>query len=347
MKSIPESSIHKTVRNPCHEIELSVVAPVYCEADSLPELTDRLIKVLNELYPHGAYEIVYVDDGSRDVSPAIIKNLANVNPNIKGVLLRHNCGKALALMAGFRHAKGKLVVTIDSDLQDSPEDIPILRSKLNEGYDVVVGRRAKRRDTLFRKLGSKIYNTTVSKSSGLRIHDMNCGFKIYKREVTSSLCVYGDFHRYIPLQAHFLGFRVSEADVSNDARKYGSSRYPALRYQGLFDLLSILFLNRFAFSPLHFFGIAGLSLFVPSLTILMFLIGRHILGLVGFLTEFPLLRPMLQLSLTMLILGFLILMSGFICDFVLHHHIRNRIDDIISLKTDQVVGENVFSETLT
>ena len=243
----------------------------------------------------------------------------------------------MALMAGFNAALGRIIITTDGDLQDNPEDIPLLAVELEKGLDLVNGWRLSRSDSAVRRLGSRLYNSTVRRITGLDIHDFNCGFKGYRSDAARTLCIYGQHHRYIPLHAHLLGFKVGEVRVTNSPRKHGQSKYRAIRYQGLFDLLSILFTYRFGMSPLHFFGVISLFLIVPSLLILGTMIGEHLLALIGVADHSLLLeRPLLSISLNMLVMGTLIFLTGFVCDFILHHQIRTNIADFMALAVRSV-----------
>lgn len=298
----------------------SIVVPVFNEKDSLPELAERIATTMSGLGAGSDYELILVDDGSTDGSREVIKALGVKDPCVRRVFLRRNCGKATALSAGFALASGKRVVTIDADLQDAPEDIPKLAAELDKGFDLVSGWRQKRQDTGFRIWGSRVFNAAVSALSGLRLHDFNCGFKLYRSEVVKQVRVYGQHHRFIPLLAHVIGFKVSEAEVRNADRRYGVSKYPAFRYHGLFDLLSILFTYKYRFSPLHFFGAVGLFFMVPGGLVVSWLIGTHALYLFGFGTQYMLAnRPLLALGFTTFMLGANIFLTGFVCDFVLHH----------------------------
>lgn len=321
------------------DCRLSLVVPVYNEAQSLAELTDRARAVFVGMGLAEKAEILFVDDGSTDETPNIIRSLAARWPGVRHIRLRRNHGKSLALMAGFRKAQGAVVVTLDGDLQDSPEDIPALVAKIEEGYDLVNGWRVNRFDQNTRKLGSRLYNATVRKFSGLGLRDMNCGLKAYRRQLVKSLCVYGQYHRYIPLQAHLAGFKVAEIGVSNSPRKHGSSKYATFRYQGLFDLLSILFTHRYALNPLHFFGVVSAVVMIPSLLVLLYFVGEQGLYWLGMGEEHLVAnRPLLAFALTAFLFSVFIFLTGFVCDFILHHQIRGRIDMILGLAIDENGG---------
>ncbi|MGN7610912.1 glycosyltransferase family 2 protein [Magnetococcales bacterium HHB-1] len=321
-------------------MKFSIVVPAYNEQDSLEQVADRVEKTLTKMGCETDFELLFVDDGSTDNSAKIFQKLVQERPYVRVIFLRRNFGKSLALMTGFKRANGRYVVTMDADLQDLPEEIPLLYHALKENnLDLVSGWRKKRQDMTTRRWGSSLYNHVVQKSSGLKIHDMNCGFKIYKAKVLSSLCIYGQFHRYIPLMAYLLGFKVGETAVSNDPRRYGHSKYATFRFQGAFDLISILFVHHFGLNPLHFFGFISTLLTLPSLLVLTFLSVKHLFGIFGFGQEYLLLnRPLFTGALTLLVLGVFILITGLIFDFFLHHIIRDRITEIIDLRVSNEIG---------
>ena len=208
----------------------------------------------------GHFEILYVDDGSTDGTLAAIRQVRLVEPCVRAVSLRTNLGKAMALMVGFSKARGDIIVTMDADLQDNPEDIPALVATLEDRkLDLVCGWRKKREDTAVRRAGSWLFNKVIHRLTGLSIRDQNCGFKVYRASLTRRLNIYGHFHRLIPMQAFLLGYAVGEAPVRNSERKHGHSKYRAFRYEGFFDFLSVLFAVRFGFAPLHFFGLISLA----------------------------------------------------------------------------------------
>lgn len=325
--------------DPMHEAKTevcrySVVVPAYCEEQSLAELADRVAAVFEGLGHGGDFEIIFVDDGSTDDTRQVIRTLAAERPYVRYCGFRRNQGKSLALMAGFYATRGALVFTMDADLQDRPEDMPKLISAMGKGVDVVSGWREHRNDGLLRALYSKLFNTTVSCLTGLTLHDFNCGFKLYRRVVLERIQVYGQLHRFVPFLAHMQGFKVIEAVVGNAERKYGGSRFPAMRVGGIFDLLSLLFLSRYSFSPLHFFAKVGLLLGVPSACIFAYLLGEHVLSWFG--SVHPLVaRPLLLVSLVGMLLGANIFLSGFVCDFMLHHRIRDNLRATIEALVDE------------
>lgn len=316
--------------------EYSVIIPVYCEQDGLLELTARTAAALAGMGMGNAFEIIFVDDGSIDDTRSLLKTLAATHPYVRTIRLRRNCGKSLALMAGFRAARGKVVITMDGDLQDPPEDIPTLAAKIAEGWDMVNGWRVKRQDQNVRKLGSRFYNMAIRRLSGLNLHDQNCGMKAYRSKVLRSLVVYGQYHRFLPLQAHLAGYKVTEVAIANMGRKYGTSKFQTFRWQGLFDLLSLLFTHKYALNPLHFFGVASLAVILPSILMLAWFTGEQSLYWFGLGDSFKVQnRPLLALAMTTMMLGVFIFLTGFVCDFFLHHVIRTRINDIVDLMEER------------
>jgi glycosyltransferase involved in cell wall biosynthesis len=311
-------------------LSYSILVPIYCEASSIAELCGRIADVFASMGKADDFEIVFVDDGSTDDTAAVLRRITTERRYVRAVTLRRNCGKSLALSAGLRYVRGKVIITMDGDLQDNPEDIPAMLVVLDRGNDLVNGWRVKRQDTFIRKIGSRVYNATVKCVSGLRLHDMNCGMKAYRSDVVRALSLYGQYHRYIPLQAHLAGFKVTETPVSNSPRKFGSSKFRTFRYEGLFDLISLVFLHRYGLRPMHFFGKISLAIVIPSALILVYLVleqARYWLGI----GEPVLNRPLLAFSLTSFLLGVLIFTTGFVCDFILHHQIQSRMNNIIGL----------------
>jgi len=247
----------------------------------------------------------------------------------------------LALMAGFQRCASGIAITMDADLQDRPEDIPKFLRRIEEGYDLVCGARQRRHDQATRKLGSRLYNWVVRRLSGLHLRDFNCGFKAYRAELLHNIVIFGQYHRYIPLISHLAGFRVSEVEIGNDPRKYGTSKFNTFRYQGFFDLLSILFTHKYGLNPLHFFGTIGMFLTVPSVLVVLYLIFSQVLYLSGFGQAYMVQsRPLLLLSLNVFLVGVVVFLVGFICDFILHHQISRRIQGLIRLSTRMTIGED-------
>lgn len=287
---------------------VSVVIPGLNEAASLPALAQ---KIAAALHTSESYEIVFVDDGSTDDSWAVIQELHGQDSRIRGLRLRRNFGKAMALAAGFREARGELLVMMDADLQDDPSDIPEFLLGLRNGADVVVGWKVQRKDPLNRRVASKIFNGTVAWTTGVSLHDMNCGFKAYRREVIETVPIYGDLFRFIPALAAADGFRVIEIPVRHHPRAFGSSRYGLERImRGFFDLLSVLFLTRYARRPMHLFGLIGL--FTGTLGFGLF----GYLSVLWFMGEGIGSRPLLLLSVLLIVLGVQFATMGFLGEFL-------------------------------
>jgi len=250
--------------------EISLVIPLYNEVESLPELHASLARAL--LSYADRYEIIFVDDGSADGSFQALSALRDADKRVKVVRLRNNQGKAAALAAGFREAQGGIIVTLDADLQDDPEEIPRFLQKLDEGHDLVSGWKVTRHDPWSRRLLSGIFNRVTSTLTGVKLHDFNCGFKAYRRVVISELRLHGELHRFIPALASWRGFRVGEIEVRHHPRKYGRSKYGAERIpRGFFDLLTVLMLTRYTTRPLHLFGLLGLVVGLAGFAILTYL----------------------------------------------------------------------------
>jgi len=261
------------------------------------------------------WEVVFVDDGSADGSFAALTRLHNAQDNVRVVRLRKNFGKATALTAGFAHAEGDVVVTIDADLQDDPAEIPRLLAKLDEGFDLVSGWKTQRRDPLTRRIPSKIFNWVTGRVSGLRMHDLNCGLKAYRAEVVRGLRLYGELHRFIPVLAHYRGFSVAELPVNHRPREHGRSRYGVERYvRGFLDLLTVSFIGRYRYRPLHLFGGLGLALSTIGFGILLYLtidkLQGHAIGQ----------RPLLILGVLMMVVGLQFFSLGLISELITSQH---------------------------
>jgi glycosyltransferase involved in cell wall biosynthesis len=314
----------------------SVVVPAFNEAPSLPELCERIDGVFaNQFNIAQNYELIIISDGSTDETRQVLEELQQKFPSLRPIHLRRNVGKSLALMTGFLKTRGSIVLTLDADLQDCPEDIPLLVEKLESGFDLVSGRRIDRKDTLTRRLGSRLFNRTARRITGLQIEDLNCGFKAYRAEVAQKLTIYGQFHRYIPLLAHQAGFKVTECPVRNMPRAHGTSKFRTFRHAGLIDLLSIIFTYQYHMSPLHFFAKIAAFFIFPSVLVIAYLGLGFLMSVIG-LWDGILLgpRPLLTMSLTMFMIGVNIFLTGFVCDFILNHIIQNRIKDLCDMNVE-------------
>ena len=299
--------------------DISIVISLYNEEESLPELVSWIEAVMTrEGY---SYEILMIDDGSRDASWKIVKELAAKNSSIRGISFRRNYGKSAALYEGFKAAEGRVVITMDADLQDSPEEIPELyRMVVEEGYDIVSGWKKQRFDNKFTKnLPSKLYNATARWVTGIRLHDMNCGLKAYRNEVVKNIEVYGEMHRYIPYLAKNAGFdKITEKPVQHQKRKYGVSKFGLERFvNGLLDLISLWFLSTFGKKPMHFFGFTGILMFLAGAVLTIWVIAEKLIqqtqGLVyRAVTD----QPLFYLALVAVLIGFQLFLAGFICEMV-------------------------------
>ena len=299
--------------------DLSIVVSLFNEEESLPELIAWIEKVMaSEGYE---YEIIMVDDGSRDGSWKLIKEFSQNNPSIRGISFRRNYGKSAALFHGFKAAEGRVVITMDADLQDSPDEIPELyRMIVEEGYDIVSGWKKQRFDNkLTKNLPSKLYNWTARKITGIKLHDMNCGLKAYRNEVVKNIEVYGEMHRYIPYLAKNAGFeKITEKPVQHQKRKYGVSKFGLERFiNGFLDLISLWFLSTFGKKPMHFFGFTGLLMFLVGGFMTVWVIAEKLIQQGRGLDFRPVTeQPLFYLALVAVILGFQLFLAGFICEMV-------------------------------
>jgi len=295
-------------------MDLSIVIPLIDEAESLPELTAWIEQVMKE--NHYSYEVIFVDDGSSDNSWEVIENLRAKNACIKGIKFQRNYGKSAGLNEAFRAASGDVILTMDADLQDSPDEIPELRRMIIEdGYDMVSGWKKKRYDnTLTKNIPSKFFNAVTRSMSGIKLHDFNCGLKAYKNKVVKGIEVYGEMHRYIPVLAKWAGFKkIGEKVVEHRARKYGVSKFGWRRFvNGFLDLLSITFVGKFSKRPMHFFGLWGSLFFLVGLGISIYLIVSKFIDSSFALTN----RPGFYLALTSLIIGMQLFLAGFIGELI-------------------------------
>lgn len=299
--------------------DLSIVISLYNEEESLHELVKWIEDVMQkEGY---TYEIIMVDDGSRDSSWKIVKELTEKNECIRGISFRRNYGKSAALYHGFKAAQGRVVVTMDADLQDSPEEIPeMYRMVTEEGYDIVSGWKKQRFDNkLTKNIPSKLYNATARWVTGIKLHDMNCGLKAYRNEVVKNIEVYGEMHRYIPYLAKNAGFdRITEKPVHHQKRKYGVSKFGLERFvNGFLDLISLWFLSRFGKKPMHFFGFTGILMFLAGAILAIWVIAEKLIQQSNGLLYRPVTeQPLFYLALVAVILGFQLFLAGFICELV-------------------------------
>ncbi len=300
-------------------MDLSIVISLFNEEESLTELTGWIEQVMNA---NGySYEIIMVDDGSTDGSWSLIKRLSEKNSNIRGISFRRNYGKSAALFHGFKAAEGNVVVTMDADLQDSPEEIPeMYRMITDDGYDIVSGWKKQRFDNkLTKNLPSKLYNWTARKITGIKLHDMNCGLKAYRNEVVKNIEVYGEMHRYIPYLAKNAGFgRITEKPVNHQKRKYGVSKFGLERFvNGFLDLISLWFLSTFGKKPMHFFGFTGILMFLTGGFMTIWIIIEKLIQQSNGLKFRPVTdQPLFYLALVAVILGFQLFLAGFICEMI-------------------------------
>lgn len=300
---------------------ISIVIPLYNEEESLPELLEWINRICSE--NNYSYEVIMVDDGSTDHSWEVVKELSVKYPSVHGIRFQRNYGKSPALYVGFKAANGDVVITMDADLQDSPDEIPgLFKMITEEGYDLVSGWKKVRYDNTFTKnLPSKLYNGVNRSITGIKLHDMNCGLKAYKRKVIKSIEVYGEMHRFIPVLAKNAGFKkIGEKVVQHRARKYGSSKFGWERFiNGFLDLLTIQFTSRFGKKPMHFFGVLGALTFLTGFVfVVMLIIDKLRLGDNIGLTN----KPAFYIALTSMIMGTLFFLSGFIAELI----VRNAAD---------------------
>ncbi len=311
-------------------MDISVVVPLFNEDESLKELNDWIVQVMKS--NHFTYEIIYVDDGSNDNSWEVVEKLAAKNNHVKGIRFLRNYGKSAALNEGFKMVSGDVVITMDADLQDSPEEIPELYRMIKEdGYDMVSGWKKKRYDPISKTIPSKFFNYTTRVLSGIKLHDFNCGLKSYSYDVVKSIEVYGEMHRYIPVIAKWAGFtKIGEKVVQHHERKYGVTKFGIDRFvKGYLDLLTITFTSRFSQRPMHFFGFLGSLLFFIGFVIAGYLVYAKIFMDVYKMTD----RPLFYFGLLSMILGTQLFMAGFLGEMISrsskslnHHHIKKYIN---------------------
>lgn len=293
---------------------ISVIIPFLNEEESIPELIGWIEKVMEK--NHLDYEVIMIDDGSTDASWEMVLKCRQNNDKIRGIKFQRNYGKSAALNEGFKAAQGDFIVTMDADLQDSPEEIPLLYAMIREeGMDLISGWKKKRYDNaLTKNLPSKLYNYVTGKMSGTKLHDMNCGLKIYRRKVIKSIEVYGEMHRYIPVLAKWAGFRkIGEKPVAHQARKYGVSKFGLERFvNGFLDLASLMFVGKYGKKPMHIFGLWGTLLFLLGFAIAVYLVVAKFVFLQYKMTE----RPLFYFGITSIVLGTQLFLAGFIGELI-------------------------------
>ena len=300
-------------------MDISVIIPAYNERESLPELSAWIARVMQE---HGySYEVIFIDDGSTDGTWQAVQDLAAADPHVHGICFRRNYGKSAALYCGFARAEGDVVFTMDADLQDSPDEIPeMYRMIVEEGNDLVSGWKQHRQDnTLTKNLPSKLYNATARRITGIKLHDMNCGLKAYRKEVVKNIEVYGEMHRYIPYLAKNAGYtRIVEKPVHHEKRKYGKSKFGMERFvNGFLDLQTLWFLTRFGKDPMHFFGYSGLLMFLVGFVMTVWIIAAKLIHQAqGLKFRAVTDQPLFYLALVAVILGVVLFLAGFLGEMV-------------------------------
>lgn len=300
-------------------MDISVVIPLYNEAESLPELHSWIARVMQE--NHFSYEILMVDDGSTDSSWEVIKGLSEADKNVHGIRFRRNYGKSAALYCGFGKAQGDVVITMDADLQDSPDEIPeLVRMIREDGYDLVSGWKQHRQDNVLTKnLPSKLFNATARRVTGIKLHDMNCGLKAYRSEVVKNIEVYGEMHRYIPYLAKNAGYtHIGELKVHHQKRKFGKSKFGMSRFgNGLLDLVSLWFLSTFGKKPMYFFGYSGLAMFFVGAVIAIWIIVEKLVRQAHGTDFRPVTdQPLFYLALLAVVLGVMFFLAGFLGEMI-------------------------------
>ena len=299
-------------------INISVIVPAYNEAESLSELCEWISKVTSSR--NLSYEIIIIDDGSDDNTWSVLKDLSSKNINLKALRFRTNYGKSAALNKGFEKASGNVVITLDADLQDSPEEIPILYEMIsNQGYDLVSGWKKKRYDPISKTIPTKLYNWAARKFSGIYLHDFNCGLKAYRLRVVKSIELYGEMHRYIPILAKRAGFKnIGEKIVQHQSRKYGVTKFGVERFiNGFLDLLTVTFISRFGKKPMHFFGVLGTLMFFLGFLLFSFIVGSKLFFLINDLPAKNIADMSgFYIALTSMIIGVQLFLAGFIAEMI-------------------------------
>ncbi len=313
------------------EKDISIVIPLFDEEANIEKLYGQLKTVLQDL--NKEYELIFIDDGSTDNSFSILQDFHEKDKTVKVVQFRRNFGKSAALSVGFKYAKGKIIVTMDADLQDDPREIANFIKKLDEGYDIVSGWRFERKDSFSKTLPSKLFNYLTSLLTGIKIHDFNCGFKVCKKEVIENINIYGELHRYIPVLAHWRGYKVGEIKVRHYPRGGGSSKYGIGRlFRGFTDLLTVMFLTRYAKRPLHLFGAVGVLFFSIGVIINLYLLLLKLFG--HGIGE----RPLLFLGVLLTVIGLQIISTGLIGEMIVA--MRSKSDEDYVIKTILEQEEN-------
>jgi len=290
---------------------ITAVVPAFNEVESLPEMHAELVAALEQC--GRPWDVVYVDDGSRDGTDGVIERLAASDARVAGVILRRNFGKSAALATGFRQARGDWVLTLDADLQDDPAELPKLVAALESGYDLVSGWKQNRRDPVTKTVPSRLFNAVTSWVAGIRLHDFNCGLKLYRREVVEAIEVYGELHRFMPALAHWRGFRVGEVPVRHRPRRFGKSKFgPARFINGFLDLMAAAFISTSALKPLHVFGRIGILFLLVGCLPGIFFVGQY-------LHHEPLrVRPLMLLGVGMVLVGIQFVLMGLLGEMIAH-----------------------------
>lgn len=329
MKTDPGKSLKPVSRT------ISVVVPLFNEQESLDALYNRLTAVLTGVST--LYEIIFVDDGSTDGSIDKLREFSALDPSVRFVRFRRNFGKSAALAAGFGAARYAIIVTLDADLQDIPEQLPKLLNEMDDGYDLVSGWRHQRRDKLTKRMGSKVYNSVTSLLTGVRLHDINCGFKCYKREVLDEVMVYGERHRYIPVLASYRGFRLGEVKIDHAEREHGKSRYGLERVMGgVFSLLTVILMTRYTNKPLHFFGLMGLFLAGIGAAIDLYLIILRV-----FFGQWLSNRPILIIGTLLIIVGVQLILFGLLAEMVAFSYRRENDYSVVESSEEELINASV------
>jgi len=294
-----------------HRVEITIVIPLYNEEQSLRELHEQIRDALGKT--GRSYELLFVDDGSTDDSYKVLRELKRADHrHVRIIRFRRNYGKSAALSVGFEKASGEYIVTLDSDLQDDPSEIPMMLRKLSEGYDLISGWKKVRRDPLTKRVPSRFFNFVTGLMTGIRIHDFNCGLKVYRREVVKTVRIYGELHRYVPVLAHWEGFKIGEVVVRHRARRYGKTKFGITRFwRGFLDLLTVLFTTRYFRKPLHLFGFWGMTSAVTGTVVVGYLVVEWFLGLTSLSN-----RPLFLGGVMMIIVGIQFVSIGLLGEMI-------------------------------